>query len=344
MEPSHRHILICAITVASIAGITYYLLEDDRKVKRRKTSRVAERAALRSLNQIRDDELTVESDIKKLEQNVNDKECDDKAFKQKEYTLAHANEMLLRLMERLDAIGPLTAVMGERNLEPNEYENTLISSVKTRKRQIIESIQGLFRRVDVCSEKIKTQAKEREEIAKEKARLEQKENERKAREAEELERVQKEKERLQQEEAERVAKEEAQRRLQEEEEQLVQEVSQQVESIVTEEIKHELENQLSGSYQTVEVDEAKEEEEEELVAQQVQEIVIEEEPEQFKVEETKVVEEEAPVKENGVTEEKETNPIKVEEPVKQEEADKVEEPVKEEPTKVEKDNAVAVDA
>jgi hypothetical protein len=343
MEPSHRHILICAITVASVAGITYYLLEDDRKAKRRKTSRVAERTALRSLNQMRDDELTVESDIKKLEQNVNDKECDDKTFKQREYALAHANEMLLRLMERLDAIRPLTAVMGERNLEPNEYENTLISNVKTRKKQIIQSIQGLFRRVDVCSEKIKTQAKEREEIAKEKARLEQEENERKAREAEELERIQKEKERLQQEEAERVAKEEAQRRLQEEEEQLVQEVSQQVESIVTEEIKHELENQLSGSYQTVEVDEAKEEEEE-LVAQQVQEIVIEEEPEQVKVEETKVVEEEAPVKENGVTEEKEINSIKVEEPVKQEEADKVEEPVKEEPTKVEKDNAVAVDA
>lgn len=219
------------------SGIAYYIIEDDRQVRRRKTARRAERATLRVLHQIKEEEQAIEEKMKAVETNIDDTECDDKAFKLKEYTLAHSNELLLQLLEKLDAIRPLTVVMGvETEAEPNEFERNLVASIKARKRSVIESIEGLFRRLDVANGQIKKEASRREEVVKEKARLEKEEAERKAREEERIEELRKENERKLQEEQERIAQEEALRRQKEEEDRLAQEA-----------LKEEIEPQIEDS-------------------------------------------------------------------------------------------------
>ncbi|KAK4517903.1 uncharacterized protein ATC70_001251 [Mucor velutinosus] len=207
------------------SGITYYILEDDKKAKRRRAGRRAERTTLRLLHQIKEEQQAIELEIEKVEGNLEDQACDDKAFKQKEYTLAHSNELLLRLMEKLDAIRPLTVVMGgETEAEPNEFERNLVANIKTKKRTVIESIEGLFRRLDVANGKTKKESSRREEVAKEKARLEKEEAERLAREEREREEIRKENQRKAKEEQERIAQEEALLRQKEEEANLQQEI------------------------------------------------------------------------------------------------------------------------
>lgn len=218
-----------AVIAALSIGFVYYIVEDDRKVQRRKTARRAERNTLRLLSQIEQQQGAIASSISSVEPII-ELECDDKAFKQKEYTLAHSNELLLRLMEQLDAVRPLTLIVGQ-DLEPTEFERQLVDKLKNKKRSVIDSINELFRRLDICNERVKKEAAKREEVAKEKARLEREEKERLAREeeerkkAEEEERKRIEEEKAQQarEEQERVAKEEALRRMREEEEQAAQE-------------------------------------------------------------------------------------------------------------------------
>lgn len=226
---NNRTIWLYGATAISLAlvgsGIAYYILEDDKQVKRRKAGRRAERTTLRLLHQTKEEQQAIELNIKKVEGNIEDQDCDEKSFKQKEYTLAHSNELLLRLMEKLDAIRPLTVIMGgETEAEPNEFERSLVSNIKTKKRNVIESIDELFRRLDVVNSKMKKESSRREQIAKEKERLEKEEAERLAREEKEREEIRKENERLAKEEQERIAQEEALLRQKEEEANLAQEI------------------------------------------------------------------------------------------------------------------------
>jgi hypothetical protein len=204
-----------AVIAALSIGFVYYIVEDDRKVQRRKTARRAERNTLRLLSQIEQQQGAIASSISSVEPII-ELECDDKAFKQKEYTLAQSNELLLRLMEQLDAIQPLTVIVVGQDSEPTEFEKELVSHLKDKKRAVIDSINGLFRRLDACNEKMKKEVVKREEVAKEKARIEREEEERLAREEEERKRIEQEKAEKAKEEQERVAKEEALRRIEEE--------------------------------------------------------------------------------------------------------------------------------
>ncbi|KAI7883457.1 hypothetical protein K492DRAFT_175448 [Lichtheimia hyalospora FSU 10163] len=56
--------------------------------------------------------------------------------------------MLLRLMERLDAIQPRAAILNDRVDTPTEFEETMIQHLKERKRKLIKSIERDFKRVD----------------------------------------------------------------------------------------------------------------------------------------------------------------------------------------------------
>ncbi|KAI9351931.1 hypothetical protein BD770DRAFT_146195 [Pilaira anomala] len=224
----NKSILIYGVAVISLAilgtSLTYYVLEDDRRAKRRKEARKNEKSTLRTLQQIKEQVEKIESDMKEAESTVEDEGCTDKEFKRKEYTLAHTNELLLQLMEKLDAIRPLTAILkAEEEKEATEFENELVSNIKQKKRKVIESIESIFSRLDVANAKSKKESARREKIAVEKKRLEEErirleleEAERKAKEEEEKEKVRLEQEKKAKEEAERVAKEEAERRLREE--------------------------------------------------------------------------------------------------------------------------------
>ncbi|KAI8376947.1 hypothetical protein BD560DRAFT_391237 [Blakeslea trispora] len=195
------------------AGTAYYLVEDDKRVKRRKAGRRAERETTRVLNQYKEEAEKIASSMELVESNIDDNNCDDKAFKKKEYTLAHSNELLLQLMEKIDTIRPLTAIIGTE-AEPNTFERDLVANIKSKKRTVIEYIEALFRRLDTANNKAKKEAERREKLAEEKTRLEKEEQERLAKE---------EQERLAREEQEKIDQEEALRKKEDEEQRLVQE-------------------------------------------------------------------------------------------------------------------------
>ncbi|KAI8366482.1 hypothetical protein EDC96DRAFT_508245 [Choanephora cucurbitarum] len=202
-------------------GTAYYLVEDDRRVKRRKAGRRAERETARVLNQYKEEAEKIASDMESVESTIEDTHCDDKTFKKKEYTLAQSNELLLQLMEKMDAIRPLTAIIGTE-AEPNAFERDLVANIKSKKRTVIEYIEGLFRRLDTANGKAKKEAERREKLAEEKAKLEKEEAERLAKE--EAERLAKEEqERIAKEEQERIAREEQVRLAKEEQEKVAQE-------------------------------------------------------------------------------------------------------------------------
>ncbi|KAG2211833.1 hypothetical protein INT47_004519 [Mucor saturninus] len=216
-----------AVSLAILgSGIAYYIIEDDKQVKRRKEGRKAERAALHLLQQIKVQAQTIQTNFEAVETDIENQASTDKEFKQKQYTLAHSNELLLQLMEKLDAIRPLTVIVGNGadDKEPTEFEKTLVSNIKSKKRNVIETIEGLFRRLDIANVKAKKEAVRREQEAKEKAletaRIEKEEAEQKAIAEAEKERIRLENEQKLKEEQAKIAQEEALRRENEEKEQL----------------------------------------------------------------------------------------------------------------------------
>lgn len=270
-----------ALVTLAILGtsVVYYVIEDDKKVRRRKEKKLAHRTTIRLLNQMKEEEvLPIEVKINQVESTIEDMTCDDKAFKMKEYTLAHSNELLLRLMEKLDAIRPHHVIMVDSANEPNSFELELISSIKTKKRTVIEAIQELFKRLDLINVKAKKESLRREEEAAKQAQLEKEEAERKAREERELEEHRKENERKAREEQERIAQEEALRRQQEEKE--AQRQQQEEEEVLTES-KDDLvilNNQQASEVEHITIEEEEQplvDKEEEL---KTEEIVLEEEP------------------------------------------------------------------
>lgn len=227
---NNRSALIYGATAVSLAilgsGIAYYIIEDDKRVKRRKEGRKAERTTLHLLQQIKEQAQTIQADIENVENDKENQSSSDKEFKQKQYTLAHSNELLLQLMEKLDAIRPLTVILGngETEKKPTEFEKNLVSNIKSKKRNVIESIEGLFLRLDTANVKSKKESERREQAAKEKAlekaRIEKEEAERKAIEEAEKEKIRLDNEKKVKEEQENIAQQEALRREKEEQEQL----------------------------------------------------------------------------------------------------------------------------
>lgn len=224
---NNRSALIYGAAAVSLAilgsGITYYIIEDDKKVRRRKEGRKAERTTLHLLQQIKVQVQTIQTDFEAVENDIENHSSTDKEFKHKQYTLAHSNELLLQLMEKLDAIRPLTVIVGDEN-EPSEFEKTLVSNIKSKKRNVIETIEGLFRRLDTANVQAKKESARREQDAKERAavaaRLEKEEAERKAAEEAEKEKIRLADEQKLKEEQAKIAQEEALRRDEEEKEQL----------------------------------------------------------------------------------------------------------------------------
>ncbi|CAO3641626.1 unnamed protein product [Cunninghamella blakesleeana] len=83
---------------------------------------------------------------------------DDKEWKRREFILAECNELLIRLMERLDAIRPKSAILGEELAEqtdkqpPTELEEAVILEIRNRKRKVIRQIEQNFKQLDHCKE------------------------------------------------------------------------------------------------------------------------------------------------------------------------------------------------
>ncbi|KAI8980857.1 hypothetical protein BDB01DRAFT_836524 [Pilobolus umbonatus] len=218
--------------VLASSGLVYYVLEDDKRVKRRKAARQVEQSTLRLLTGIKKEASRIEEDISTVESELDNKECDDKAFKLREYTIDHSNELLIRSMEKLDAIRPLTLIAGDTN-EPTVYERQLVTNVKSNKRKVIEYIEGLFRRIDIAKEVLKKDSEIRAKLAQENARIQkeaQKEAQKKAAEEAQKKAIEEAQEKGA-EEAQKKNDEEAQKKMDEEaQKQVVEEINQSVES------------------------------------------------------------------------------------------------------------------
>ncbi|KAF7721812.1 hypothetical protein EC973_004105 [Apophysomyces ossiformis] len=132
------------------AGVGYYhVIEEDKQVKQRKRAKAAERHTLRQLQQINDDRQAIEKDIEEISSLQSDLDQ-----RRREFLLAKSNELLLRLLERLDAIRPQHAIVGDRSDDRSmsDYEALLIEGLKEKKKRLIKRIQQDFGRVDALSQ------------------------------------------------------------------------------------------------------------------------------------------------------------------------------------------------
>lgn len=126
---------VCTVLIATAV----YVVQEDRAVKARKAVKANEKQALALLHQIKQDHQTISHELDHL----------DPQDTKIEYKLAYNNEMLLRLMERLDAIQPRVAILNDRVVDtPSDFEETMIQHVKERKRRLIKAIEKDFKRVD----------------------------------------------------------------------------------------------------------------------------------------------------------------------------------------------------
>ncbi|KAG0164174.1 hypothetical protein DFQ30_010397 [Apophysomyces sp. BC1015] len=140
-----------AVLAILSTGSVYYIIQEDKNVKRRKHAKAAERHALRQLLEINNDRLAIDKDIEKASQLTSETDK-----KQREYLLAKTNEMLLRLLERLDAIHPQSAILGElhRDQPATDYESSLMEGIKHKKKRLIKKIESDFARVDQLTKRV----------------------------------------------------------------------------------------------------------------------------------------------------------------------------------------------
>ncbi|KAI7847886.1 hypothetical protein BDC45DRAFT_335856 [Circinella umbellata] len=154
MHEKETKILISCIGILTIiSATTYYVIQNDRQMKRRKRARLGQKEAYLLLQQIKRDQQKIQTD---LSNNINNEDIDKK---KKEYILAQSNELLLQLLERIDAIRPKDAILLSQNNEQEDivttiFEEELMQQVKDRKKRIIQSIQIDFDRVDEYKQKL----------------------------------------------------------------------------------------------------------------------------------------------------------------------------------------------
>ncbi|ORZ20680.1 hypothetical protein BCR42DRAFT_409270 [Absidia repens] len=103
------------------------------------------------------DTLTTQGTNSGKDNDSNNNTMDDKEWKRHEFVLAECNELLLRLMERLDAIRPKSAIIGEDVdgqvlKEPNDLEEAAILDIRNRKKKVIRQIERNFRQLDQCKD------------------------------------------------------------------------------------------------------------------------------------------------------------------------------------------------
>ncbi|CAO3591644.1 unnamed protein product [Absidia cylindrospora] len=101
--------------------------------------------------------LTTQDSNSGKDDDDNSNTMDDKEWKRHEFVLAECNELLLRLMERLDAIRPKSAIIGEDVdgqvlKEPNDLEEAAILDIRNRKKKVIRQIERNFRQLDQCKD------------------------------------------------------------------------------------------------------------------------------------------------------------------------------------------------
>lgn len=193
--------IAAALLAALGSGLAYYLVEDDRKVRRKKTARRAERSTMGVLSELEEEVKRIRSDVDSVESSIQ-ADCDDKTFERKKETLAYASERLLGLLAQAEAIRPLTLIVGEKDVEATDFERELANQLKDKKRAVMEEIHALLGRLTGCDEKMKREVEAREEKARmeERRRREEEERARRKREQEleeeELRRQREEEERL----------------------------------------------------------------------------------------------------------------------------------------------------
>ncbi|RUP48757.1 hypothetical protein BC936DRAFT_144053 [Jimgerdemannia flammicorona] len=148
MPPSQTTAIIFSATVATTALclLTYYLVQNDKLTKRRNHARAQERALSKSLLKIKSEHNhIVESELQTLESTLSS--LTTRSGDAHHRRLLFVDDVLLRLLERLDGIRP-ASIYAEGEQEPTELETELVNKIKRRKRALIDGIQKHLKRVD----------------------------------------------------------------------------------------------------------------------------------------------------------------------------------------------------
>lgn len=133
-----------AAGICAALGGAYFLIQDYEKSQFRKQVKSREREALKLLQQIKQDRDAIERDLEQLVVQQQQAEPDRKRC---EYALAQCDELLLRLLERLDAIQPSAIVITDDG-QPTALDTPVVEEIRRRKKKLIQRIQLDHARVD----------------------------------------------------------------------------------------------------------------------------------------------------------------------------------------------------
>ncbi|KAL0074123.1 hypothetical protein F4703DRAFT_1373224 [Phycomyces blakesleeanus] len=146
------------LSLVILGGASYYLWKEDQQVKKRNLAKTREKKAASLLREINNDHKMLHAEIDEHYKlmKLAGTSVPEKEWKTIEFKLSMSNEMLLRLMERLDAIRPLADIMDEDDREPTKYEKEIIAEIKQKKRRIISKIERDFKRLDTYKSNMPT--------------------------------------------------------------------------------------------------------------------------------------------------------------------------------------------
>jgi hypothetical protein len=122
-------------TALAVGGITYYVLVNHQKTTAFNQAKRQQRKLLHTLAHIEKDLVPIQDKIANIEKDTSSTE----------FRVRECNELLLRLLESLDAI-KVSDIQQNENVTPREQ--IMIDKVKNRKRGIIQKAQKEFHRLD----------------------------------------------------------------------------------------------------------------------------------------------------------------------------------------------------
>ncbi|KAI8064433.1 hypothetical protein BC940DRAFT_306239 [Gongronella butleri] len=146
--------VVIAVAVVATAVLVYSVLEQDRHVKANRTTRAAAREALHLIRQVQHEKKAITHEITQLRQVLAQQAAhvDDKEWTRRDKVLVRCNELLLQLMERLDAVSPRAAIVGEHHhgAKLDAAQEAAIRDLRAKKKKVIREIEQDFLRLDQC--------------------------------------------------------------------------------------------------------------------------------------------------------------------------------------------------
>ncbi|ORX57006.1 hypothetical protein DM01DRAFT_1344721 [Hesseltinella vesiculosa] len=135
--------------------VVYAIIEQDRQVNLKRITRRAEHEAMEQIRVVHSQHKAIQQDIRALRQllTTDSAPLEDKEWKRCDYLVVQCNELLTRLLERLDAIRPTASILGETvdiSAPIQPLQSAAIHQIRKKKKKVIRDIDRDFEELHSC--------------------------------------------------------------------------------------------------------------------------------------------------------------------------------------------------